>query len=134
MENKEQIKKIFKLLTLGIILELIAFAIPSIGYLLFGTLAVFVIGGILLIPYAREAKGNLKTFLFITAISAVAPVTMMLLFGAIELSNVITPENEDFYYNVVAGTAEIIAVYVAPLVVLIGMIGSKKLLTKEKKK
>jgi len=130
MKNKLFLKRIFYSLISIFILLLICFLIPfpsAIQRAFFPLVAIlgfiFLILGIILIFISRKEKGKLKLFLMSTGISAVAPLVFTILHNLFYALS-ITFENFKYLFEALHATFFIIAIIIAPIIFIAGIIGS----------
>jgi len=138
MKNKSPLKKIFYSLIIIFILLLIYFIMPfssDIKRSLFPLVAIlgviFLTLGVILTFFARKEKGKLKIFLILTGISAIAPFVGTILHNLF-YGLAITFENFKFLFEALHITFFIISIIIAPIVFLIGIVGSMLFLKKSK--
>lgn len=135
-------KKFYLLLKIFVIIVayfLIPFSPPPLNYIraaLFPVVAivglVFLVQGIRLALIARKEKGKLKLFLMITGIAAVAPLPFALLHNVF-YGLAIAFENLKYVFEPLSATSFIIAIIIAPLLFIAGVVGSIILFKKAKK-
>jgi len=128
MKKKPFLKRIFYSLISVFILLLICFSISSaIERAFFPLIAIlgfiFLILGIILIFISRKEKGKLKLFLMSTGISAVAPLVSTILHNLFYALS-ITFENFKYLFEALHATFFIIAIIIAPIIFIAGVIGS----------
>ena len=83
----------------------------------------FLILGIVLIILSRKEKGKLKVFLILTGISAIAPFIFTILHNFF-YGLAITFENLNFLFEPLHVISFIISLFVAPILFIVGLIGS----------
>jgi len=132
------IKKIIYYLLGIFILLLMFFIIPfehpikRTLFLVAGVLGfIFLVLGIVLIILGRKEKGKLKVFLILTGLSTVAPLLFSVLHNLFYALGTIF-KNLDFIFELLHGISFIIAMLVAPILFIIGVIGSIILMRKKK--
>ena len=130
MKNKSRLKKIFYSLITVFILLLVCFIIPfpsPIKRTFFPLIAIlgliFLILGIILTLIARKEKGKLKVFLMLTGISAIAPLICSILHNVF-YALAIAFENLKFLFEILHVSSFIISIIIAPIIFIIGAIGS----------
>ncbi|MBW2991708.1 hypothetical protein KY345_00640 [Candidatus Woesearchaeota archaeon] len=137
MKNTK-IKTVFYILIALFILLLSYFLIPvPEKQSLFPLVAVlgllFLVLGITLVIFALKTKGKLKFFLILTGISAVAPFVFSILHNVFYAFAVLS-ENMivlKYIFDFLEAASFIIALMIAPLAFLAGVIGSMILLRKK---
>ena len=133
MKNKLVLKKTFYSLIAVFILILTFFLIPDFSFfgctraMLFPLVAilglVFLILGIKLAFIAKKEKGKLKLFLMLTGISAIAPLPFTILHNLFYgLATVF--ENFKYLFEALHAGFFIISIIIAPIVFIIGIMGS----------
>jgi len=142
MKTKSLVEKRFYFLLKIFIIIVAYFFIPHsppfnyISTALFPIVAivglVFLVQGIKLALIARKEKGKLKLFLMLTGISAVAPLPFALLHNVF-YGLAIAFENFKSLFNALSAASFIIAIIVAPLIFIVGIVGSIILFKKDKK-
>jgi len=134
---KKRVKAIIYSLIGIFILIVVFFAIPFENPLkqnFFPIIAVlgllFLILGIVLIILARKEKGKLKVFLILTGVSAIAPLVLSILHNVF-YALAIAFENLSFIFEPLHGISFIMSLIGAPILFIIGSIGSIVLLNKK---
>jgi len=140
MKNKPALKKIFYSLIITFILLLACFLIPlpsPIKERLFPPMAIlgliFLILGIVLISLVRKEKGKLKLFLRLAGISAIAPLVSSVLHNLF-YGLAIAFENLKFLFEALHVTFFVISIIIAPIMFMVGIVGSAILFKGTKKK
>jgi hypothetical protein len=90
----------------------------------------FLILGIVLVVIARKEKGKLKIALIVTGISAVSPLVFTILHNLFYALGIYF-EKLNILFEVLHGGSFIIALIVAPIAFLIGIIASFVLMKKK---
>jgi len=131
MKNKLVLKRILCSLITIFVLLLIYFLTPfpsSIKRTLFPLVAIlgllFLILGIALTLIARKEKGKPRLFLMLTGISATTPFVFTILHNLFYGLAMIF-ENLKFLFEALSAISFIIAIIVAPIVFIVGVVGSK---------
>ncbi len=142
MKNKPNLKRTFYSLIIIFILILAFFLLPDISiieniqrklFLLAAVLGlIFLIQGTRLAFIARKEKGLLKIFLMLTGIAALAPLPFSILHNAFYALAIVF-ENFEFLFEVLHVASFIIALAVAPITFIVGVIGSLIIFHKNKK-
>lgn len=83
----------------------------------------FLILGVILIILGRKERGKLRIFLLITGISAICPLVFTILHNFFYALGIIF-ESLSFLFEILHATSFIISLLVAPIVFIIGLIGS----------
>jgi len=135
--KKSFLKTTFYSLIITFILIIIYFLIPfpstiqRASFLLLAILGViFLVLGVMLIFISRKEKGKLRLFLMSTGISAVAPLVSTILHNLFYALS-ITFENFKYLFEALHATFFIIAMIIAPIVFIAGIIGSIILFNKK---
>jgi uncharacterized membrane protein len=127
MKNKSRLKTTFYSLVIIFIILLPFFLIPiprSIKLPLIAILGLaFLIQGIRLTLIARKEKGKLKLFLMLTGISAIAPLIFAILHNLF-YGLTITFENLKYLFEPLQVTFFILAIIIAPIIFIVGVVGS----------
>jgi len=130
MKNKSPLKTTFYSLTAIFVLLISFFVVPfpdNIRHMLFPVAGIlglgFLILGIILTCQARKEKGKLKIFLLLTGISALFPLVGTILHNLFYALG-IAFEKFNFFFEILHASFFIIALLVAPIVFLVGIVGS----------
>jgi hypothetical protein len=84
---------------------------------------IFFMLGIILTFMAKKEKGKLKLFLMLTGISAIAPFIFSILHNLF-YGLAITFENFELIFEILSASFFIIAIIVAPIMFVVGIVGS----------
>jgi hypothetical protein len=136
MKNRSTLKKILYSLIIIFILIVNFFVIPTplsekrIGFLLVAILGLlFLFLGIILIFLARKEKGKLRLFLILTGASAISPLPFSILHNLFYALAIVL-EDVKLLFEILDGASFIIALLIAPITFIVGVIGSIVLLRK----
>ena len=128
MKNKPFLKTIFYALIIIFVLILLYFFTPLANkeaiFLLVAILGfIFLILGIILTFIAKKEKGKLKLFLMITGISAIAPFVFTILHNVFYALAIVFVSFK-YLFEALHVISFIISLIVAPIVFIVGVIGS----------
>jgi hypothetical protein len=135
MKRKLSLRALLYLSLAVFVLIFSFFLIPSEGkysyFYLVGILGLlFLILGIVIWIYSKKEKGKLKTYLLITGISAIFPLISVILHNMFYALSIVV-NSLDWLFRFLEGTFFAIALLIAPLTFLFGLVMS---LIEEKKK
>ncbi len=140
MKKKPSLKTIlYSLIVLFVLILSFIFLFPDTGdlknklFLFVGLLALlFLVLGVVVIYIAKKKEGKLKIYLMLTGASAIAPLVATILHNLF-YGLAITFENLKQVFDILSAASFIISLIVAPIVFVVGVVGSLVLLKRKGK-